>query len=86
MLSKTTAWSPFAHRVFSLLRGATLISGMGTWINEVGSGWLMTTLRHDPLIVALLQTATAAPILTFHRPTASPQVRYFLTPRQRCRE
>ncbi|MHA7778037.1 MFS transporter [Roseibium sp. M-1] len=57
-----SAWSPFSYRAFTLLWTATLISNIGTWMHDVGAGWLMTTLNPSPAIVALVQTATTAPI------------------------
>lgn len=60
-----SAWSPFAHRAFALLWAATLISSIGTWMHDVGAGWLMTTLNPSPAIVTLVQAATTAPIFLF---------------------
>jgi ABC-type uncharacterized transport system permease subunit len=60
-----SAWSPFAHRAFALLWVATLISNIGTWMHDVGAGWLMTTLNPSPAIVVLVQAATTAPIFLF---------------------
>jgi len=60
-----SAWSPFSYRAFVLLWTATLISNIGTWMHDVGAGWLMTTLSPSPAIVALVQAATTAPIFLF---------------------
>src|SRR3546814_14949721 len=54
----TSSWEPFSHRAFALLWTATLISNVGTWMHDVGAGWLMTTLSPSPAIVALVQAAT----------------------------
>jgi len=59
------AWSPMIHRPFALLWIATLISNIGTWMHDVGAGWLMTNLAPSATIVALVQTATTLPIFTF---------------------
>lgn len=61
----TSAWTPFRHRAFALLWTATLVSNVGTWMQDVGSGWLMTTLNPSPATVALVQSATTAPIFLF---------------------
>lgn len=63
--SAGSAWSPFRHRAFALLWVATLISNIGTWMHDVGAGWLMTTLNPSPAIVVLVQAATTAPIFLF---------------------
>jgi MFS family permease len=60
-----SAWSPLTYRAFALLWTATLISNMGTWMHDVGAGWLMTTLSPSPAIVTLVQAATTAPIFLF---------------------
>jgi predicted MFS family arabinose efflux permease len=62
---EASAWSPFAHRAFSLLWVATLISNIGTWMHDVGAGWLMTTMTPSPAIVSLVQAATTAPFFFF---------------------
>ncbi|WP_118138579.1 MFS transporter [Oceanicella sp. SM1341] len=60
-----SAWSPFRYRAFALLWTATLVSNIGTWMNDVGSGWLMTVLSPSPAVVALVQSATTAPVFLF---------------------
>lgn len=59
------AFSPLAHSAFALLWVATLISNIGTWMHEVGAGWLMTTLNPNPAVVTLVQAATTMPIFLF---------------------
>ncbi|SDL24496.1 Predicted arabinose efflux permease, MFS family [Modicisalibacter muralis] len=61
----TSPWAPFAHRAFALLWTATLVSNIGTWVNNAGAAWLMTTLNPSPAIVALVQTASTLPVLCF---------------------
>lgn len=63
--SKPGAFAPFGHRAFALLWTATLISNIGTWMHDVGAGWLMTTLNSSPAVVALVQTATTLPVFLF---------------------
>ena len=57
--SPASAWSPFRHRAFAVLWTATVLSNIGTWMNDVGAGWLMTSLAPSPLMVSLVQAATA---------------------------
>lgn len=59
------AFAPFGERAFALLWTATLISNIGTWMHDVGAGWLMTTLSPDPAIVTLVQAATTLPVFLF---------------------
>lgn len=59
------AFSPFAYGAFALLWTATLVSNVGTWMHEVGAGWLMTTLNPSPAVVTLVQAATTMPVFLF---------------------
>ncbi|MGE4327423.1 MAG: MFS transporter [Pseudodonghicola sp.] len=59
------AWSPFRQRAYLVLWGATVVSNIGTWMNDVGAGWLMTDLAPSPQIVAAVQAATTLPVFLF---------------------
>lgn len=61
----SSGWAPFHHIAFAVLWTATVISNIGTWMHDVASGWLMTSLAPSPLMVALVQAATSAPIFLF---------------------
>ena len=39
------------------------MSNLGTWVHEVGAGWLMSTLDDTPEMVSLVRTAMATPIM-----------------------
>jgi len=54
--------SPFAYSAFSVIWIATVLSNIGTWMHDVGAGWLMTSLSPSPMFVALVQTAGALPV------------------------
>jgi MFS family permease len=64
-VAKARPFAPFAHRAFALLWTATLISNIGTWMHDVGAGWLMTELSPSPAVVTLVQAATSLPIFLF---------------------
>jgi predicted MFS family arabinose efflux permease len=61
----------FRHPVFSVIWTATLISNVGGWMYSAASGWLMTSLNPDPLIVALVQTASTLPVFLFAIPAGA---------------
>jgi MFS family permease len=63
-----SARSPLAEPVFRALWIATVASNVGTWMQDAGSGWLMTSLTSAPLMVALIQAATTLPIFLFALP------------------
>jgi MFS family permease len=68
---KAGPWTPFAHAAFTVLWSATVLSNVGTWMNDVAAGWLMTSLSPSPLMVALVQTATTLPIFLFALPAGA---------------
>lgn len=57
--------------MFATLWLATLVSGIGTWMNEVGAGWLMTSLAPEPLMVALVQAAATLPVFLLAVPAGA---------------
>ena len=65
------ALAPFRHKVFAVLWLAALISNIGTWMHTVGAGWLMTQISPDPLVVALVQSATSLPVFLFALPAGA---------------
>ena len=71
MLDGASAWSPFRYRTFAVLWVATLLSNIGTWMHDVGAGWLMTSLSPSPLMVALVQAATTLPVFLFALPAGA---------------
>lgn len=58
----SSAWSPLRHTLFRGLWLAAVVSNIGTWMQEVGAGWLMLSLSPDPFTVALVQAASTAPM------------------------
>ncbi|MEM9629042.1 MAG: MFS transporter [Pseudomonadota bacterium] len=63
--SPPSAMAPFRHRAFTFLWIATVASNIGTWMHDVGAGWLMTELAPSPMLVAMVQAATTLPIFLF---------------------
>jgi predicted MFS family arabinose efflux permease len=57
-----SAWSPFRYPAFTVIWIASVVANIGTWMYTAASGWLMTGLNPDPLIVALVQVAAGLPI------------------------
>lgn len=65
------AGGPLNFPVFRALWIATIISNIGTWMHDVGAGWLMTSLSPDPLLVALVQAATTLPMFLLALPAGA---------------
>ncbi len=50
---------------------ASNTSNIGSWMHEVGAGWLMTSLTDSPLMEALVQAATTAPVFLMALPAGA---------------
>jgi len=70
--SRPTAWSPLVFTAFRWLWIASIVSNVGTWMQNVGAAWLMTSLpQSSPLLVALVQTATNLPVFMLGVPAGA---------------
>jgi MFS family permease len=58
-------------RIFWAFWLAGLASNLGTWMQLVGSAWLMTSLTASAALVALLQTATSIPAFLLSLPAGA---------------
>lgn len=67
----SSPWSPFRHSIFAVIWTATVVSNIGGWMASAASGWLMTSLNPDPLIVSLVQVAATLPIFLFAVPAGA---------------
>src|SRR5205807_131011 len=56
------ALGPLREPLFRSLWLAAVISYIGTWMQNVGAGWLMASLTSSPLMVGLVQAAMALPV------------------------
>src|SRR5438552_1613602 len=66
-----SAWSPLRHSLFRALWIASVVSNLGTWMEEVGEAWLMTDHTASPFLVSLLQTADSLPIFLLALPAGA---------------
>src|SRR5262249_51853605 len=49
----------------------TVVSNIGTWMQNAAAGWLMTGLDSDPFMVSLVQVATSLPMFVFALPAGA---------------
>ncbi|MEL6106363.1 MAG: MFS transporter [Planctomycetota bacterium] len=63
-----SAWAPLGNPVYRSFWIASLVSNLGTWMHEIGSGWLMTELDASPQMVSSVRTAMAMPIVVLAIP------------------
>ena len=66
-----SAWKPLRQPVFRALWIASLTSNIGTWMQNVGAAWLMTSLTPSPVVVALVQAATSLPVFLVGLPAGA---------------
>src|SRR5881628_652281 len=52
-----SAWAPLHEPLFRSLWIAAVVSYTGTWMQNTGAAWLMTSLTMSPLMVGLVQAA-----------------------------
>ena len=64
-------WSPLRSPIFRALWIASVVSNLGTWMQNIGAAWLMTTLSASPLMVALVQAATSLPVFLVALPAGA---------------
>lgn len=70
-VTSASPWEPLRHAVFGPLWIATVVSNIGSWMHDVGAGWLMTSLSPSPLMVALVQSATTFPAFLLALPAGA---------------
>ena len=63
-----SAWGPLRRPVFRSLWIAALVSSIGSWMQTMGAGWLMTEMTHSPARVALVQAAQSLPMFLLALP------------------
>lgn len=68
---RPSIWQPLTNKLFLAVWLATLVSNIGTWMNDVGAAWLMTSITASPVMVALVQTATSLPIMLLAIPAGA---------------
>lgn len=64
-------WSPLRIRTFRFLWLATLVSNIGSWMHDIGAGWLMASLTDSPFRVALVQSAMSFPVFLLAMPAGA---------------
>lgn len=64
-------WSPLGNALFRNLWLATIVSNVGTWMQDVGAGWLMTSLSSSPSLVALVEAADSIPVMLLALPAGA---------------
>jgi MFS family permease len=70
-VTRSTTFSPLAHRAFLLILVGSLLSNFGNAIQSVGAAWQLTLMRQPADVIALVQTATNLPIMLLALPAGA---------------
>src|SRR6266704_3930570 len=65
------AWTPLQTALFRSLWIATIVSNVGAWMQDVGAGWLMTSLSSSPSMLALVEAADSFPLMLLALPAGA---------------
>lgn len=60
---RVRVFAPLTVPIFRALWVAALISNIGSWMQTVGAQWFMIEQHGSPLLITLVQTASALPVL-----------------------
>jgi len=66
-----STFAPLRKALFRSLWLATIASNIGTWMQNVGAGWLMTSLSPSPTMVALVSAASNLPMFLLALPAGA---------------
>jgi len=67
----SSALAPLAEPLFRSLWIAAVISYTGSWMQNIATGWLMTSLTRSPMWVAMVQVALSLPVLLIVLPAGA---------------
>jgi predicted MFS family arabinose efflux permease len=67
----TSALAPLSEPLFRSLWIAAVISYTGSWMQNIATGWLMTSLTSSPMWVSLVQVALSLPVLLIALPAGA---------------
>ncbi|MFN0160832.1 MAG: MFS transporter [Burkholderiales bacterium] len=63
--------APFATRDYRTMWWVWLVANVCTWMNDVASAWLMTSLTSKPIWVALVSTCATLPVFLLGLPSGA---------------
>ena len=66
-----SALSPLREAVFRALWIATVVSNLGSWMQDVGESWLMVSLTTSPILIALVESAGSLPMVLLALPAGA---------------
>jgi MFS family permease len=68
---RTSGWAPLRRPLFRDRWLASIVSNLGSWMQDTAGTWLMAMLTVSPLLIALMQTAASLPVLLLGVPAGA---------------
>jgi predicted MFS family arabinose efflux permease len=68
---QASALAPLREPLFRSLWLAAVVSYTGSWMQNIATGWLMTSLTHSPIWVSLVQVALSFPVFLIALPAGA---------------
>jgi MFS family permease len=65
------SWSPLKLPLFRALWLGSVVSNIGTTMNDTAAVWTMTTLSSSPFMISLMQTMSSLPLFLFALPAGA---------------
>ena len=69
--AERSALAPLREPLFRSLWTAAVVSYTGSWMQNIATGWLMCSLTHSPVPVALVQVALSLPVFLIALPAGA---------------
>ncbi len=66
---RMSTWAPLRSKIFRALWIAQFVSFLGTWMQTVGAQWMLVDHPRAAVLVPLVQTATALPVMLLALPS-----------------
>src|SRR3974377_539826 len=66
-----SAFAAFRYKPYTVIWIASVVSNIGTWMYSAASGWLMTSLNPDQMMVSLVQAASTLPMFLLALPAGA---------------
>ena len=71
IVTAMSAWSPLRLPLFRALWLGSVVSNIGTTMNDTAAVWTMTTLTASPTMVSLMQTMGSLPLFLLALPAGA---------------
>lgn len=68
---RMSSWSPLRNRLFRAMWLGSMVSNIGTTMNDTAAVWTMATMTSSPYLVSLMQTMSSLPLFLLALPAGA---------------